>query len=88
MKVHINPQKSVVTGIIQEKINSEQRLLDEDNTELAKITGGEYKVIRPGQKEAAGHLVRQRTEYIRQLTSQLDLLNNHPGESIPTEIEL
>lgn len=86
MKVTVFPKKEMIHGIIQERVDAQRKLLDEDNSELAKIV--DSKIIRPGQDIAAKHQIRSRTEYITQLENQLKLIDAHDEGSVATEIEL
>lgn len=86
MKVRIYPPKTEIANVLQERIGQQNKLLADDESELAKITNS--KIIRPGQDVAAKHQLQQRKEYIAQLENQFKILNSHEPPEVMVELEV
>lgn len=89
MKVRIFPKTSDVKSIIQNNINSELTVLGELNTELDKLNKGTLIYLNDENRKAQVEFtVRQKTQYITELNTQMDMLDSHGKEEVMVELDV
>lgn len=91
MRLKICPTKESIKNILTERIGTEQRLLAEEETELARLTAKDQMVYNPYNENvitSTKSSIHSRTEYIRDRTLELGLLDAHEAAKCMVEIEL
>ncbi len=91
MKVKACPSIDTVRSILQERITDTRKLLDDDNTELAKLTGANQVVYNPYHDSNVAKLrsgITARTEYLKLRESEMAILESHVAPKVLVEIDV
>ncbi len=91
LKIKIMPETKTVREILQDRIDSESKILDDNNSALAKLTAAEsglYNIYAEREILDMKATVKNRTEYINDRKTELMLLDAHSAPRTLVEIDV